>query len=126
MAGHTPGLIKGYKAEAAVTKRRIVKPGTADGNVVPAAAVGDALMGVSTEIDSAIGESCDVIKSGLADVEYGGAVTRGDWLTSDASGRAVAAAPAAAANANVIGRAEVSGVLGDIGVVFIAPGRIQG
>jgi len=126
MAGQTPDLIKAYRAEAAVAARRIVKHGAADGGVVQAAAVGDAIMGVSTEIGSAIGETCDVMKSGLADVVYGGAVTRGDWLTSDANGKAVAAAPGAGTNNNVIGRAEVSGVLDDIGVVYIVPGRIQG
>ncbi|EHN77499.1 hypothetical protein SMCF_2974, partial [Streptomyces coelicoflavus ZG0656] len=48
-------------------------------------------------------------------VEYGGPVTRGARLTSDAEGRAVAAAPAAGQTVEIIGRAMVSGVLGDFG-----------
>lgn len=126
MAGHNPTLVKSYAAGGAIGARLIVKYGAADGTALQATAVSEALMGVATEIAAASGERCDVIKAGLADVVYGGNVTRGDWLTSDANGKAVAAAPAAGANANVIGRAEVSGVLDDIGTVYLAPGRIQG
>ena len=121
-----PGITKAYKAEAAISARRIVKHGTADGTAVQGAAAADKLIGVSTEIDSAIGETVDVVKTGLADVVYGGTVTRGDPLTSDASGRAVTAAPAAGANARLIGIAEVSGAVGDIGQVAIFPSVMQG
>jgi hypothetical protein len=121
-----PTLTKTYVAEAAVTKRRIVKPGTADGNVLLGAAVGDALIGVSADIDAAIGERVDVHHAGIVEVEYGGTVARGDPLTSDGTGRAVAAAPGAGVNNNIIGRALVAGVVGDIGKALIAPGRIQG
>lgn len=121
-----PGLIKNYVAETAVAQFRIVKPGSTDDYVVQSTAATEALMGVSGFVGGDAGGRVDIIKSGITDVEYGGTVTRGDWLTSDASGKAVASAPAAGANANVIGRAEVSGVAGDIGSVLIAPGRIQG
>ena len=121
-----PGLIKTYVAEAAVAAYRIVKPGTSDGNVVQGAAVTDALIGISGMVAGDLGKRVDIIHSDIAEVEYGGAVTRGDWLTSDANGKAVTAAPAAGTNNNVIGRALVSGVLGDIGSCLIAPGRIQG
>lgn len=133
-----PVLIKSGNAEAAIAARRIVKFGAADGGVLQAAAATDAMFGVSTDIPAALGERCDVIKLGDADVEYGGNVARGDELTADASGRAVTAARhthtenAAAAyvqNAatgtatlqRIIGIANVSGVLGDIGSVAIAP-----
>ncbi len=121
-----PGLIKNYVAETAVAKYRIVKPGSTDDYVVQSTASTEALMGVSGFVGGDAGGRVDIIKTGITDVEYGGTVTRGDWLTSDASGKAVTSAPAAGANANVIGRAEVSGVAGDIGAVLIAPGRIQG
>jgi hypothetical protein len=85
------------------------------------------LMGVTDRLGAAVaGDRIDVVRSGIAEVEFGGTVARGDPLTADASGRAVAAAPAAGANAYVIGFAEVSGVLGDIGSASILPGRIQG
>lgn len=119
-------LQKAYVAEAAIAAYRIVKWGAADGQVLQAAAVGDKQIGVSNEIGPAINERCDIVRSGIADVQYGGNVTRGDPLTSDANGKAVAAAPAAGVNNYIIGFAEVSGVDGDIGSVLIAPGRIQG
>lgn len=122
----TPILTKSYKAGAALAAYRIVKPGSADGEVLLASAVGDALIGVTNEVAAASGERQDVIQAGIAEVEFGGTVTRGDWLTTDANGKAVAAAPSAGVNNNVIGRALVSGVAGDIGAVLIAPGRIQG
>lgn len=122
-----PNLIKNYIAETAVTKFRIVKWGTADGAVVPATATAtDALIGVVGAFGAAAGERVDVIRSGLADVEYGGTVTRGQPLMADANGKAVAAAPAAGVNARIVGYAEVSGVAGDIGSLTVGPELIQG
>ncbi|MDR2551446.1 MAG: hypothetical protein LBD10_14745 [Desulfobulbus sp.] len=121
-----PGLIKTFVAEAAVAAYRIAKFGTSDANVVQATAVGDALIGVCGLVAGDAGRRVDIIMSDIAEVEYGGNVTRGDWLTTDASGRAVSAAPAAGTNNNVIGRALVSGVVGDIGHCMLAPCRIQG
>lgn len=126
MAGLSTGLTKGFKAEAAVTKRRFVKFGTGDALTVQAAASTDAIIGVSAEIDSAILQPVDVHMSGIAEVEYGGVVARGDLLTADAVGRAVAAAPGAGVNARTGGVAMVSGVLGDIGSVNVVPSRLQG
>ncbi|MEW6314136.1 MAG: capsid cement protein [Pseudomonadota bacterium] len=121
-----PSLIRNFKAEAAVAAYTIVKPGTADGQVLAAAAVSDKSIGITTDIAAAINERCDVILSGVADVLYGGTVTRGDLLTADASGRAVTAAPAAGANNRIIGIALVSGVVGDVGQIEISQGMLQG
>lgn len=121
-----PSTVRNFTAEAAATKYRIVKPGTADGQILQAAGPSDKLIGITTDIDAALGERCDVILGGIADVEYGGAVTRGDPLTSDASGRAVTAAPAAGTNNRIIGFALLSGVLGDIGQTAISQGMMQG
>lgn len=124
--GRTDGLIKNFVAGAAIIRRRFVKFGASDTTILLAAAATDAAIGVSSEIDAAQGERSDVMMSDIAEVEYGGAVTRGDFLTSDAVGRAVTAAPAAGANVRVHGQAMVSGVLGDIGSVHIAPSVMQG
>lgn len=126
MSGPNPTLTKSYVAGAAVTKHRIVKFGADDTKAVQAAAVGDFLFGVAAELDAAIGTRLDVHLAGLAEVEYGGNVTRGNPLTSDANGKAVAAAPAAGVNNRIIGFAMVSGADADIGIVQIAPGQIQG
>lgn len=121
-----PGFTKTYVAEAAIAGRRFVKFGTADRQVLAAAAATDAIMGVSERLDAAAGERLDVVKSGLAEIEYGGPVTRGDPLTADSEGRAVKANPVAGINNQIGGWAEVSGALGDFGQVFIALSRIQG
>lgn len=119
-------LNKNYTAGAAIAAYRIVKPGASDGEVLQAAAATDSLMGVCESVGPASGERCDIVKSGIADVEFGGAVTRGGPVTADANGKAVAAAPAAGANVRIIGYAEVSAVAGDISPVLIAPGVMQG
>jgi Uncharacterized conserved protein (DUF2190) len=119
-------LNKGGTAEASIAAYRIVKPGTSDGNYLQAAAATDFLVGVCESVGPAIGERVDVIKSGIADVEFGGTVTRGGPVTADASGKAVAAAPGAGSNVRIIGFAEVSAVSGDIAPVLIAPGVMQG
>lgn len=122
-----PTLIKEGTAEGAITKYRIVKFGASDGGYVQAAAAADALAGVYGEnFDVVSGERLGVVKAGIADVEFGAAVTRGQPLTSDANGRAVPAAPAAGANVRLIGFAEVSGVSGDVGQVWVEPGLMQG
>jgi hypothetical protein len=123
----TPTLIKNFIAGAAIAAARIVKLGAADGTVVQGAAVGDSLLGVCVQPGGAgNGERVDVALGGIAEVEAGGAITRGDWLTSDAAGKALSAAPAAGTNNNVIGRAMASAANGDLIPVLLAPGRIQG
>lgn len=119
-------LNKGGTAGAAISPYRIVKPGAADGEYLQAAAATDFLLGVCEAVGPASGERVDVVKSGIADVEFGGTVTRGGPVTSDASGKAVAAAPAAGSNVRIIGFAEVSAVAGDIAQILVAPGVMQG
>lgn len=117
------GLAKTLIAGAAVAARRIVKFGSSDTAVIQAAAATDLSIGVS-DLGADSGGYCDVIVDGIALVEYGGEVTRGQLLTADTNGRAVAAAPAATASARVIGVAMLSGVSGDIGSVLISQGSV--
>ncbi|MFW6344781.1 MAG: hypothetical protein ACOC0M_00395 [Halomonas sp.] len=128
MATKLEGLITNHAAEGgAIAPYRLVKVGSNNRAVVQASADADLFVGVSDSIGAdAEGDPIDVIRSGIAEIEYGGSVTRGQPLTADADGKAVAAAPDAGANAEIIGWAEVSGVAGDIGSVFIERTRIQG
>jgi hypothetical protein len=126
-------LSKTYSAEAGITQYRIVKFGAADGGILQAAASTDKLIGIAKGMGMASREAAfvatdrvDVTRIGIEDVEYGGTVAAGDPLTSDASGRAITAAPGAGVNAFIVGFAEVAGVVGDIGRCLVAPGRIQG
>jgi hypothetical protein len=121
----TPGLTKNYTSDAAIPARRIVKYGSADGHVNLAAVSTDYLMGVSDLGCTAAGDRVDIILGGIAYVEYGGTVTRGQPLTSDLSGKAIEALSliggGGAPYVYFIGFAEVSGVSGDIGAVRICP-----
>jgi hypothetical protein len=120
------GLTKSYRASTALAAYSIVKFGAADFDVAQAAAAADLSVGVTTEIAVAIDETADVVLAGLAEVKLGGAVTRGQKVTSDAAGLGVAAAPAAGANVHVVGVAHASGVAGDIIPVHLSPGVMQG
>ncbi len=115
------GLTTAFRAGADILARRILTDGAADGVAIQAADGSARLLGVSTDIDSDSGEVVDAVRTGLAPVLYGGTITRGDPLTADSTGRAIAATLPVAADTYIIGFAEVSGVVGDIGSVQIAP-----
>jgi hypothetical protein len=121
-----PGFIKTYNAEGAIAPRSIVKVGANDFGALQAGAVGDFIIGVSTDIAAASGERVDVIHTGLADVTLAGTVARGTPVTSNASGLGVAAAPSAGTNNRIIGFAQISGVSGDVIPVLLSLGQIQG
>ena len=121
-----PTLIKNYIAEGDIEAYRIVKFGTADERVVQAGASTDLIMGVNAELPVVAGERVDVVRAGLADVEFGGTVARGQPVTADADGKAVVAAPAAGVNAHIVGFSEVNAVAGDIAPVLLARGVLQG
>lgn len=120
-------IARSFDAGAAIAAFRIVRFGAAENAVIQSAAATDAHLGVVDQPGgSASGARTDIVISGPSRVEYGGAVTRGDLLTSDASGRAITATAAAGANIRIIGVAMVSGVLGNIGLVNVQPGSFQG
>lgn len=121
-----PTLTKNFTAAAAVARRRIVKFAAAEGEVEQGAAATDAVFGVSTDVDAALGGRCDVHMAGIVEVEFGGTVAAGDPVTADANGMAVKAAPAAGVNNRIVGWALVPAVVGDIRTVMLAPGQIQG
>lgn len=121
-----PDLPKTYNAEANVPPYTLVKFGANDFGVTPAAASTDQIVGVSTALNVLANAPVDVYHEDIAYVKLGGTVARGNFVTSDVNGNGVAAAPAAGVNANVIGIARQSGVVGDVIEVLINIGRIQG
>jgi len=122
MGRTTNGLIKSRVATTAIPAYRFVKEGPADGTGVPAVDAAAPIIGVSSELDTAVGERASVQMAGnIAEITYGGNVTRGDKLTADAQGRAVTTTTT---GAHYGGIAEVSGVLGDIGTVMVTPGAV--
>lgn len=121
MGRTSTGLTKSLEATVAIPKRRLVRFGAADGTGILAVNATTYIRGVSSDVDTDIGERASVFMVGnVADVEYGGTVARGDPLTADANGRAITAS----AGNFIVGYAEVSGVSGDIGSVDVLPGKI--
>lgn len=117
---------KSFVAQAAVAGNLILKPGTADFTVVPAAGPTDLLLGTSDSLDKAIGEMVDLDLRPIDEVRLGGAVTRGQPITSNAAGKGVVPAPAAGSNVRIIGFALKSGVAEDVIPYLRAPGVMQG
>ncbi len=111
-------LTKNFTAEAAVTKRRIVKFGATDTAVERATSAGDSLIGVAAELDVAQNARVDVHLAGIAEVEAGGAITRGALVTADADGKAVEAETAAVSQVATAGAAADA----DITATGIRPG----
>lgn len=106
--------------EAAVAGYRFVKDGATDGSLLQGALATDLLIGISNQLGGNIGDNADYIVSGEAELELGGAVTRGQRLTSDANGKGVTTAVAG----NILGAiARTSGVAGDIIPVFVIFGK---
>lgn len=123
-----PTLIKSYVAEAAVLPYRVVKFGTADGQVVQAAAAADASFGIADNLgQGTAGARVDVAVDGIVEAEAGAAVARGALVSVDSSGRVITAAASAGANVRVIGVAmSAAGAAGEMILVSIKPGSFQG
>lgn len=105
---------RGVVAEGDLTAARyqIVKKGTADDQVLLVTAITDAAAGV-LQNEPADGEVARVAFSGPVQIKYGAAVTRGDRLAFDATGKAI---PAVAGQVS-FAVAERSGALDEIHTV---------
>lgn len=112
------GLIKSYTAGGAIAANTIVKFGATDTTVVPAAAATDLSIGVS-DLAASSGQMVDCIMDGIAMVKAAGSITRGQPVTANASGQAIAATPGA--GVRIVGIALASGVSGDLVPVRIGP-----
>lgn len=118
------GLVKNYTANGTVEKRRIVKFGAAEGEAAQANG-NNAFLGVSGIRGAATaGDRIDVYMDEIRDIEFGGTVAFGDWLTSDADGKAITAVFSGTIQRNVIGRAMTAGVDGSIGQVHVQPQQV--
>lgn len=121
-----PGLTKTFDASGAIPAYTIVKFTATDFQVTQAAAVLDPLVGVTTEVAAADQDRVDIVIDGIAYVLSGGTIAAGDAITTNASGQAVTAAPAAGANNKCIGRARQSAVAGDVFEVMLGYFVLQG
>lgn len=120
-------FVKNFVAGAIIPAYTLVKFGADDSTVMPAAAATDLIIGATMDVPAALGDRVDVQRSGEAYVVAGAAAVRGTLATSDASGRAVTAAPAAGVNNSVAGQfSESASAAGDVVRVLLNPGSVQG
>jgi hypothetical protein len=126
MSPRNQGLTKAFQAGAAVAPNRFIKFGADDRTMVQAAAAADFVVGVSDDVGCASGERFDAILDGIVTVDFGGTVTRGAQVMSDANGKAITAAASAGANVRTAGIAMASAVSGDKAPVLLVPGSFQG
>lgn len=110
-------LNKSRTAGGAINQRRFVKFGASDYAVLQASSAADAYAGISLPIggDSNTtayesGQRVDIGIEGIYDLELGGTVTRGDFLTADANGKGI---KVTAPGQRIGAIAEQSGVSGD-------------
>lgn len=113
---------KAYNADGAIGAYKLVKPGANDGEAAIAAAAGNKVFGVTGRSAAKDGERVEVAHIGIADVEAGAAVTRGDLLKSDGDGNAV---PATAANDRIAGVALASAADGDVFPILLQFGQVK-
>lgn len=105
---------KSYAGQGAIGGFSVIAIGTADNTVTLATGPTSKIIGTSDALDHVDGEQVDLEMRPMGEVKLGAAVTRGDRLTSNASGLAVTAAPAAGVNAQTFGIAAKSGVLNEV------------
>lgn len=89
-------LDKGYDAEAAIVKFRAVKKGTTAEGVIQCSVAGEAGRGIAqfdvAAADLTRGKGASVREGGISEWEAGAAIASEALVTTDASGRCVAAA----------------------------------
>lgn len=120
-------FIKTMVAGGVIANRRLVMFTANDGEASQATGPTVKLAGVLDCPGGAVlGQRIDVIMFGPADIEYGGTVAPGAAITSDANGKAVAAAPAGGTNNSVAGHPLVNAVAGDIAKSIVNIGSLQG
>jgi len=116
-----------FTAAAAIYAHRIVAATDTEGVVAQGAADTDALIGVTGPRGTeAADRRVDVFLGGPQQVTAGGVFAFGDPVTSDAEGKAVAAAPETGVNARIIGIALETGAADALTRILILPGVMQG
>lgn len=111
-----PGLIKNRVSGAAINPYRFVGFGADDDHVIQAA--GSLIEGIGASMELGVdgaNERIDIAHSGIVEIEFGGTITRGQKVTADANGKAVALAAEYSLKKAVI----AGGAAGDLTVTGI-------
>ena len=85
----TKGKIDAFTTGGAIRKYRIVKWSTAADNTILETDAEEVSCGISIDAAGTSGDVIKIQRDGIAKVEAGGSMTRGDWFNSDADGKAV-------------------------------------
>ena len=110
-------LTKSFTAEGAIPGNHIVTLGTAANSVTKASAATETLVGVTHNTAATAGLMADVVMAGTPMVKAGAAITKGSYVTTDASGQAVAST---AGTDRVIGMALEGASAGDLIPVLLS------
>ncbi len=123
----TSGISKAAKCTAAIaTAYTFCTPGADDDTFSVASASNQPIVGVFQATTENAGDAVEVMVSGISNVVCGGTVTRGQEVTSNASGEAVAVTSYPSQSGIVTaGIALESGVAGDIIGVLLEPDVMQ-
>ena len=122
---HVSGQKVSLLAGADIEAFRLVTMGAADNTVIAATNDGAPLFG-ATEFKVDNGNAATVQVGGILRVKAGGVIARGTSVTAGAAGVAVAADPAAGANAWAVGFALATAASDDEIPVLYAPHVIHG
>lgn len=118
------GLVKSLIAAAAISAYRFVSFDGSDAyEVLQSSTVNSLPLGVSDLGATTAADPVDVILTGIASVTYGGTVTQGQKVTSDSTGRAIAAADtlvSVAVAGSTAGDITVTGILTTDTLVSVA------
>ncbi|MGO9018751.1 MAG: hypothetical protein ACLQVJ_10430 [Syntrophobacteraceae bacterium] len=127
MISQTKGMLeKELNCAGPVAAYTIAKFGADDNTATTATSTSDSFLGIFQFATNAAGQPVRLMMDGIGRVAISQAVTRGQWVTTDAYGNGVPANPAPGANCNVIGKAMNSGNPGQVVAVLINPCQIQG
>ncbi len=102
-------LLKTFIAGGAIAGRRLVEFNATGDKVTQANSNIDNIIGVADTLTYKTGERIDVGIIGIFDVEAGGAISAGAFITSDANGKAVAAVADNSIAGQAMEKADASG-----------------
>lgn len=123
----SPTDFKSFLAAGAIAGYRFVAYTSNYNEVAQAASNAALLAGISDMVGAdGAGKMVDVAQGDWHEVQLGGTVAAGDFLTSDANGCAIKAVKVVGTDVRVGARAQMAGVSGDIIRVVIADFFIPG
>lgn len=126
---YRPEEIRSAVAEETLAAYRVLTNGATAGTVKHATAASDNLLGITLDTNGSdpsdmvlADDDVDYAVKGDIPAEYGDTVTAGQFLTSDSIGRVV---PCDADGENIIAKALVDGIVGDVKGVEMVQGTYQ-